>query len=124
MSKLKLSDILKRQKPSKYRSKRTEVDGIKFHSKKEADRYVQLKLLEKAGRISNLRLQERIPIRIWPLRIAQDAEPVLVAHYVADFVYARDGRTVTEDVKGFKTETYKLKKKIVEALYGITVHES
>jgi hypothetical protein len=63
---------------SKYRNVKTEVDGIKFDSKKEATRYGQLRLLEKAGLIGNLRLQVQYPLIV---------HGVKVGSYVADFVY-------------------------------------
>lgn len=122
----KLRDLVRRMKSgrSKYRAIRTEVDGIKFHSKREAKRYVELKLLEKAGKISRLELQPRIPLRIWPFRRGPKDEPTLVGHYVADFYYVDGNDIVIEDVKGFKTQTYKLKKKIAEALYGYEIKET
>lgn len=100
---------------SKYRAVRTEVDGIKFASKKEAQRYQQLRLLERAGKISGLLLQTKFRL------IVQD---VLVCSYVCDFQYLEDGRVVIEDSKGFKTPEYKIKKKLMKALYGIEIRET
>lgn len=100
----------------KYNAKRSEVDGIKFASKSEADRYGELKLLLARGMIQDLVLQKRYPLH------AGNGD--LICHYVADFVYGEDGVTVVEDRKGFKTDIYKLKKKWFEAEYGIRIRET
>ncbi|MFA7282159.1 MAG: DUF1064 domain-containing protein [Sterolibacterium sp.] len=99
------------RKPNKYRNVRTEVDGIKFASKREAARYGQLKLLEREGEIRNLKLQPRYPLCVGGL---------LVCTYVADFEYswAVLPDTVTEDVKGGKTREFIIKAKLFHALYG------
>lgn len=103
----------------KYRAKRTRVDGVKFASKKEANRYGELKLEERAGFVSTIVLQPRFKISVNGQHICD---------YVADFSYCRhhangDSFRVVEDVKGMKTPVYKLKKKLVEAQYGITITE-
>ena len=106
---------------SKYGAIRTEVDGIVFASKKEARRYQELRLLEKAGKIYGLELQPKFPIRVMGSK--SNEKPVCT--YIADFRY-RAGPTgilTIEDVKGIKTPVYRLKKKLVEDLYGITVVE-
>ena len=102
--------------PSKYRNKKTEVDGIVFDSKAEANRYQELKLLERAGVITHLQLQPEYKCII---------DSKLVCKYRADFRYIDHERqcTVVEDVKGYKTDVYRLKKKLVEALYPGTVIE-
>ncbi len=94
----------------KYGAKRVEVDGIKFHSKKEAERYRHLRLLERAGEISGLQLQPRFELRVLDERIC---------FYVADFRYldAASRSQVVEDVKGYRTPEYKLKAKLFRALY-------
>lgn len=96
---------------SKYRSIRTEVDGISFASKKESRRYSELKLLERANRISELRLQPRYKLEVFG---------ELICTYVGDFEYADDEREqlVTEDVKGFETPEFKIKRKLFKAIYG------
>ena len=94
---------------SKYRAIRTEIDGITFASKKEAARYQELRMLERAGYISGLELQPRFPLHI---------NGVKVCDYVADFGYlARDQKPVVEDVKGMKTSVYRLKYKMFHACY-------
>ncbi len=112
---------------SKFNAKRTEVDGITFASKAEARRYSELRLMEKAGKISALVLQPTIPLMA--ASVDFDGEPcwvpTFVANYVADFRY-RDTATdkvVWEDVKGFKTPVYRLKKKFAEACTGVEIKE-
>ena len=91
---------------NKYNAKRTIVDGISFASKKEAQRYSQLALLESTGKIDNLRLQPRFPLMVNGTKIG---------HYIADFEYDFNGKHVIEDVKTPATRTaiYKLKIKIL-----------
>jgi hypothetical protein len=101
---------------SKYRAIPTRVDGVRFASKAEASRFVELKLLEKAGKIQDLELQPSFQIEVNGHRVCV---------YKADFAY-RDGATwerVIEDVKGMRTPVYRLKKKLVEAQYGVTITE-
>jgi hypothetical protein len=104
------------KRASKYRNRKTVVDGITFDSKKEAERYATLRIRERAGEIELLATQVRLPIRI---------DGVLVCTYVADFTYFdRATRTnVVEDVKGMKTAIYRLKKKLVKAVLGIEITE-
>ena len=117
---------------SKYKAVKTQIEGIMFDSKKEAKRYTELKLLEKAGMITHLELQPVYQITI---------NGVDICKYKADFRYFtvraenkeqynnskgewivptktgdKEGQIV-EDVKGFKTPIYRLKKKLVEACY-------
>jgi hypothetical protein len=102
---------------SKYRAVPTIVDNIRFHSKKEANRYSELKLLQKAGEISNLALQPS-----WPLRCGDKT----IGKYVGDFAYnpkEHPWTWVVEDVKGMKTPLYRWKKKHFEAQYGIEIRE-
>lgn len=100
---------------NKYRAKRTEMDGIMFDSAAEARRYRELRLLERAGMVSDLELQPLYPIAVNGRRVAM---------YRADFRYKdNDGRQVVEDVKGIRTPVYRLKKKLVEALYDIEITE-
>ncbi len=103
---------------SKYGNVKTVVDGIKFDSKKEAARYSELKLLQRSGAISGLVLQPEFPIIINGKKVAK---------WVGDFRYSSYGSVVVEDVKSSFTRKdpyYRLKKKIVEAQYGITVVET
>lgn len=101
---------------SKYRNCRVEVDGIAFASKKEAARYGELKLLQRLGEIESLALQPRFPLKV---------NGKLVCTYVADFQYAKPGTlgVIVEDVKGHKTDVYRIKSKLFEALHGFPVRE-
>ncbi len=103
-------------KPSKYRNVKTAVDGIAFASKREADRYEELKLMRRGGKIKCLETQIRFPLLV-------NGESCGV--YIADFVYHdnRTGLTVCEDVKGVRTAVYRLKKKLMKACYGIDIVE-
>lgn len=101
--------------PSKFRAIPTYVDGIRFASKKEAARYNELKLLERAGEISRLELQPRFDITV---------NGVKCGFYKADYRYFQGNAWRVEDCKGFRTPLYKFKKKLVEALYpGVIIRE-
>lgn len=108
---------------SKYHAKKTVVDGITFDSKREADRYLVLKSMEEDGAIEDLRRQVR-----YELMPAFDVDgrhyrPVF---YVADFVYVdkETGKEVVEDVKGMRTDVYKLKSKLFARRYGKIIKET
>lgn len=101
-------------KERKYRNQPEVVNGIKFASKKEAARYGYLGLLVKQGIITDLELQPRYPIII---------NGIKVTTYVADFRYKQYGKTVVEDTKGYKTDVYKIKKKLMSAVHGIEIEE-
>jgi hypothetical protein len=93
---------------SKYKNTKLAVDGITFHSKKEAHRYIILRDLEAEGKIFHLETQKRIPIAF---------NGVHICYYIADFYYFdADSKEVLEDVKGFKTDVFKLKHKMLKAL--------
>lgn len=98
----------------KYKAIRTEVDGIMFASKKEARRYQDLKLLHKAGLISQLKLQP-----VYPFILNEK----VIFKYIADFEYIQGKNVVVEDVKGMKTPMYRLKKKLIEAMYPFEISE-
>lgn len=107
-------------KTLKYRNIKTVVDGITFDSLKESRRYGELKLLEKSGRISGLEVQPAFRI------VVNDC---LICTYKADFQYVTDtphasGQVVVEDVKGMQTPVYRLKKKLMLAVHGISVVET
>lgn len=112
---------------SKYGAVKTTVDGIRFDSKKEAKRYKELRLLEKAGEVCRVELQPEFtlcaPDNHWDISVGHTGNPV-VGKYRADFCYhTKGGQFVVEDVKGMRTPLYKWKKKHVEAQYGITIRE-
>jgi len=113
-------------RPHKYHAVATTVRGIRFASKREAVRYQELLLLEKAGVIRNLEVQP-----VFHLNASHPSQPKFVGKYVADFFYEEGGglsgpphRQVIEDVKGFKTPLYRWKKKHVEAQYGVVIRET
>lgn len=111
-----------KDKPSKLKNQKTKIDSLSFDSKKEANRYCELKLLEKIGRIKNLRLQ--VPFELIPKQLDKGGKVLEKAViYKADFVYERDGKTVVEDTKGFKTKDYIIKRKLMLFRYGIRVME-
>jgi hypothetical protein len=101
---------------NKYNAKKTYVDGIAFDSKKEAKRYQELKLLERGGVISDLDCQVKF-------ELIPKQEGERPCYYVADFVYTENGKKVVEDVKGFRTDIYKLKRKLMLWVHGIRVVE-
>ena len=101
----------------KYHNCKTIVDGIRFDSKKEAKRYLELKILEKAGQISHLKLQ-------FPFILISSSKYGRAIKYVADFVYYEGNKRVVEDVKGVRTPVYKLKKRMMAEIYGIEVKET
>ena len=120
---------------SKYLNKKTVVDGITFDSRKEAKYYLYLKEKEKEGEISNIRLQ--VPFEIVPA-VYEDKVVHLktkdktvsrcvqrAVHYIADFVYTVNdtGEDEVVDVKGWRTEGYILKKKMMRAFNGINIIE-
>lgn len=104
---------------SKYHAKPTVVDGIRFHSAREAARYLELRLLQKAGEIVG-EIETQPP---FPLIIANRfGEDIKIGHYFGDFLYTRaDGEVVCEDIKGVDTALSKLKRKLVAASYGLEV---
>jgi len=105
---------------SKYRNVKTVVDGITFDSKREADRYCELKLLQRAGKITDLRLQ--VPFELQPA-FTLNGKKIRAIHYIADFMYAQDGVYVVEDVKGQRTKEYMLKRKMYAYKYGQEIKE-
>ncbi len=115
LKEIKSGEVKKNSKKSKYGSKKTVVDGIVFDSSLEAKRYSQLKLWERAKIITNLRLQVPYDLIV---------NGIMIAKYIADFVYEKDGVEVTEDSKGFLTTEYRLKKKLMKAIHNIDIFES
>lgn len=97
---------------SKYNNHQTVVDNIKFDSKKEAKRYQELKMLENASIIRSLSRQ--IPFELIPKQNGERA-----VKYIADFMYVETatGKIIIEDVKGYRTDVYKLKRKLFKWRY-------
>jgi hypothetical protein len=116
----------------------TTPDGQKFDSIKERDRYVVLKLLERAGNITGL--ERQVKFELIPTQREESTEvykagpqkglpkPGAIIEkpctYVADFTYYQDGKYIVEDAKGCKTEAYKIKKKLMLWVHGIRIKES
>ena len=110
---------------SKYRSQKAEVDGIVFDSKREANRYTELKLLEKAGKIKNLELQKEYMLIPKQTELVNGRMRVIEKEctYKADFTYEEDGKTIVEDTKGFRTKDYIIKRKLMLYLHDIKIRE-
>lgn len=106
---------------TKYGNRKVIRDGIEFDSIKECQRYCELKLMQRAGVISDLQMQvsfELIPSQRVDGKVVERA-----VNYVADFVYTENGKTVVEDTKGFRTKDYILKRKLMLWLHGIRIRE-
>ena len=125
-------------KTPKYKNEKVEIDGIKFDSKREAKRYHELKILEKAGIIKNLQMQVKY------ILIPEYREPDIVGSrggikkgkiierecsYIADFVYQENGKIVVEDVKGYRDPSsagyakFVIKRKLMLHVHGIRIIE-
>lgn len=106
----------------KYGNRKTVVDGITFDSAREARRWQELRLLERAGQITDLARQ--VPYLLVPKQRRDDGKAEREVKYVADFWYRdRRGREVVEDSKGMRTRDYVLKRKLMLQVHGITVRE-
>lgn len=107
----------KHGKPSKYHANKTVIDGLKFDSIAEANRWHVLRLMEKQGEIEDLRRQVRFPLKV---------NGVHVTEYRCDFDYieTKTGHHITEDVKGVRTRDYIIKRNLMMAVYGIEILET
>ena len=125
-----------RRNGTKYNAQKCVVDGITFDSRKEANRYCELKLLERGGVISDLQMQVKfvlIPSQYEPdtVKVLKSGKEKVVkgkliereCSYIADFVYQYNGNTVVEDSKGFRTKEYIIKRKLLRYKYGIAIQE-
>ena len=109
----------RRYRKSKYGNKKTTVDGVKYDSRKEARRYLELKALEEQGKISELKQQVK-----FELIPRQDGEKA--TRYIADFTYMQNGELVVEDVKSPATRengVYIIKRKLMLERHGIRIKE-
>ncbi len=115
---------------TKYGSRKIIIDGIVFDSIREGNRYAELKLLERAGKISGLKRQMKyllIPSQYEDEVINGKNKRRCIERacvYVADFIYLEDGELVVEDCKGFRTEAYIIKRKLMLQNYGIRIRET
>lgn len=117
---------------NKYGAKKTWAYGLQFDSKKEAKRYQELKLLEAAGKIEDLKTQvkfrllpaQREPDTVGPKggKIRGKVIEREVA-YIADFVYVENGQMIVEDTKGMRTPEYVIKRKLLLYMTGIRIRE-
>lgn len=106
----------------KYHNTPVTRDGKTFPSKREAGRYAELKILERAGKIIGLKTQ--VSYLLIPAQY--DENHRCIEHsckYVADFVYIENGQLVVEDAKGVKTDVYRIKRKLMLKEYGIRIKE-
>jgi hypothetical protein len=94
----------------KYKAKKTTVDGITFPSQKEANRYLELKLLERSGVISELKLKPTFELQ--PAFTDNTGNQIKAIIYEADFQYIENGAVVVEDPKGVWTKIFRLKRKM------------
>lgn len=106
---------------SKYKARKTELDGITFDSQAEANRYRNLALLQKAGLISDLELQ--VPYVLAPkAKLQGESRTRPAVRYVADFRYTDSmGQLVVEDVKGMDTPVSRLKRHLLKTVHGVDV---
>lgn len=102
---------------SKYRAIKTEIDGKVFDSRKEAKRFEELKLLLRAGEITDLLTQV-------PFTLIEKSKYGKAIQYIADFVYREKGQLIVEDTKGYRTPVYKLKKRLMAEIHGIVIRET
>lgn len=106
---------------NKYKNRKITINGETFDSRKEAHRYGELLLLQKAGVVFDIKRQvkyELIPSQRVNGKVVERA-----CTYVADFVYREDGKTVVEDTKGFRTKDYIIKRKLMLWVHGIQIRE-
>jgi len=99
---------------NKYNAHKCELDGYKFDSLAEGRYYQGLKLMLLNGDIHDLEVHPKFEIMVNGTRIG---------NYYADFRYFENGVQVIDDVKGVRTPVYKLKRKLVEAIYGVKIRE-
>lgn len=105
---------------SKYGNKKVVIDGIKFDSIREGNYYQQLKILERAGEISNLTLQPSFELAP-AVTIAGKKKRALA--YRADFQYKENGKVIVVDVKGMKTAVYVIKRHLMKSVHNIDITE-
>lgn len=104
---------------NKYGAKKIKdpATGFVFDSKKEFHRWCELRILEKAGKISGL--QRQVKFELIPKQ-----EGMRAIHYIADFTYYEDGNFIVEDCKGYQTDVYKMKKRLMLWVWGHRIRET
>lgn len=106
---------------SKYNNQKIRVGGEVFDSKREYNRWRELRLLERSGIIRNLQRQVKfrlIDSQKTPERTERPCD------YIADFVYYENGKRIVEDCKGMRTDVYKIKRKLMLEKYNISIKET
>lgn len=107
---------------NKYGNRKVEIDGIRFDSLKEARRWQELRLLERAGEIHGLKRQ--VPFVLIPSQKRGGKVIERPVKYVADFTYyGTDDELNVEDTKGMRTQEYIIKRKLMLWEFGIQVRE-
>lgn len=107
--------LISDQSKTKYGNKKVVIDGYTFDSVFEGQYYVKLKMLKLAGQIKDFKMQVPFPVMINGKHVFK---------YIADFVVTENDNTAQiHEVKGYKTDVYKLKKKCIEAYYNIKIKE-
>lgn len=106
---------------SKYRSRKVTVDGVTFDSKKELNRWRELRQLERAGEITQL--QRQVRFELIPSQRIDGKVIERSCNYIADFTYYKNGEYIVEDTKGFKTAEYVIKRKLMLHKHGIRIKE-
>ena len=116
------AEIVKAEKRRKDRNRKIVVDGETFDSQKEANRWQELKLMQKAGEIADLKRQ--VPYVLIPAQKNERGRVIeRECKYVADFTYTRFGDTIVEDTKGMRTKEYIIKRKLMLQVFGIRITE-
>lgn len=132
LAKIAIEEVQRQKKSSKYGAKKMQAclaDGTQhtFDSVKEFDRYQELVLMERAGQISDLRLQ--VPFELIPKQKLTSGKTERACSYVADFVYEKNGEKVVEDVKGYRDPAsaayakFTIKRKLMLFIHHIEVQE-
>lgn len=99
---------------NKYRNQKTQIDRYVFDSVSEGRRYRELKLLERAGEITDLQLQPKFLLQE---AFKKNGKNYRKIEYIADFMYEEKGKVIVEDVKGMETKEFKIKRKLFEYKY-------
>ena len=117
------TDQAKPEKASKFKNQKVVIDGFKFDSKKEGKRYIDLKLLQRAGQIQDLQLQV---VFVLVPAVVLDGRKKPAMRYVADFTYMQGGLKIVEDVKSCATRrlpAYRQKKHLLKVVHGLDIQE-
>lgn len=107
---------------NKYGNRTVAADGQVFDSKHEYHRWIELKYMERVGLIKNL--ERQVPYELIPAQRKDGRVIERACKYIADFAYqTQDGKEIVEDAKGYRTDVYKIKKKLMLQKYGIEIQE-